>query len=150
MSTVHLSPFSQPLKKLRLPQHPDFPLNGQFRLSTFFSGQFLGSGNTFSFLPENTPAGMQGARHAQYSLSLSDLYLSKLKSGFFPVDFLPPDQTALHKACFNQITTNSASNKNVSCLQTMGNSIPASKNSDNGKTTPFLLFGQPMLTEQQI
>ncbi|CAI9762076.1 unnamed protein product [Fraxinus pennsylvanica] len=150
MSTVHLSPFSPPRKKLRLPQHPEFPLKGQFPLSTFFGEQLLGSGNTFSFLPDNTPAGMQGARHAQYSLSLSDLYLSKLQSGFFPVDFLPLDQTAIPKGCFNQNTTNPAGNKKVSCLQIMGNSIPASKNSDNGKTTPFLLFGQPILTEQQI
>ncbi|XP_022846670.1 auxin response factor 18-like [Olea europaea var. sylvestris] len=142
MSTIHLSPFSPPQKKLRLPQHPEFSLNGQYPLPAFLGGQLLGSGNLFGYLRDNTPAGMQGARQAQYGLSLSDFYLSKLQSNFF--------QTAISKGAFNPNTINPGNNKNVSCLQTIGNSVPTSKNSDNGKKTSFVLFGQPILTEQQI
>ncbi|KAL2509440.1 Auxin response factor 16 [Forsythia ovata] len=150
MSTIHLSPFSPPRKKLRLPQHPEFPLNGQLPMPAFSGGHLLGSGNLFGYLPDNTPAGMQGARHPQYGLSLSDLHLGKLQSGFFPIGFMPLDQTGIPKGAFNPNATNPRSNENVSSLQTMGNSTPASKNSDNGKTAPFVLFGQPILTEQQI
>ncbi|CAI9778988.1 unnamed protein product [Fraxinus pennsylvanica] len=141
MPTIHLSPFSPPQKKLRLP-HPEFSLNGHYPLPTFSGGQLIGSGNLFGYLRDNTPAGMQGARHAQYGLSLSDFYIRQLQSDFF--------QTALSKGAFNSNTINPGNNESVSCLQTIGNSIPTSKNSDNGKTTPFVLFGQPILTEQQI
>ncbi|GFY93334.1 auxin response factor 16 [Actinidia rufa] len=103
--TIHLSPFSPPRKKLRLPQHPDFPLDCQFQLPTF-SGNLFGPTNPFNCLPDNPPAGMQGARHAQYGLSLSDLHLNKLHS-------------------------------------------ETSEKSD-AKGTQFVLFGKPILTEQQL
>ncbi|CAH2041871.1 unnamed protein product [Thlaspi arvense] len=37
MPAIHLSPFSPPRKKLRLPQHPDFTLEGQIPMPTFSS-----------------------------------------------------------------------------------------------------------------
>uniref|UniRef100_A0A5B7AGU7 Auxin response factor n=1 Tax=Davidia involucrata TaxID=16924 RepID=A0A5B7AGU7_DAVIN len=140
MPAIHLSSFSPPRKKLRLPQHPDFPLDGQLPMPTF-------SSNPFS----NTPAGMQGARHAQYGLSLSDIHLNKLQSGLFPASFQLLDRTAIPTRPSNPpIIHKPNSSENVSCLLTMGNSAQTSKKSDNGKTPQFLLFGQPILTEQQI
>ncbi|KAK6140227.1 hypothetical protein DH2020_026025 [Rehmannia glutinosa] len=142
MPAIHLSPFSPPRKKLKLPQHSEFPLDGQIPLPPF-SGPF-------GCLPNyNTPAGMQGARHAQYGLSLSDIHLNKLhQSGLFPVGFLPPDR--VHPPTggpSNHIVPDPGCNENVSCQLTIGNSI---QKSDNGKNAPFVLFGRPILTEKQI
>ncbi|XP_059646874.1 auxin response factor 18-like [Cornus florida] len=150
MPVIHLSPFSPPRKKLRLPQHSDFPLDGQLPMPTF-SGNLLGPGNHYSCLPDNAPAGMQGARHAQYGLSLSDIHLNKLQSGLFPASFPPFDHAAISTRPSNPpITQKPSSIENVSCILTMGNSSQTSKKPDNTKAPQFLLFGQPILTEQQI
>ncbi|KAI3474642.1 hypothetical protein Pfo_029824 [Paulownia fortunei] len=150
MPAIHLSPFSPPRKKLRLPQHLEFPLDGQIPLPAFSGNHLLGSSNPFWCLPNNTPAGMQGARHAQYGLSLSDLHLNKLQSGLFPVGFLPLDRVPVPTGASKPIIPKPGSNENVSCLLTMGNSTQGSKKSENGKAAPFVLFGQPILTEKQI
>ncbi|TKY52928.1 Auxin response factor 18 [Spatholobus suberectus] len=152
MPAIHLSPFSPPRKKLRLPQHPDFPLDGQIPLPTF-PGNLLGPSNTnqFGCLPESTPAGMQGARHAHYGLSLSDLHLNKLQSGLFPAGFPPLDHAATPMRVSNNLTLQKPSmSENVSCLPSMANSTQSSKKLDDGKTPQLVLFGQKILTEQQI
>ncbi|CAI9780169.1 unnamed protein product [Fraxinus pennsylvanica] len=150
MPTIHLSPFSSPRKKLRLPQHPDFLLEGQLPLSMFSGNHVLGSNNPFGCLPDNTPAGMQGARHAQCGLSLPDLHLNKLQSGLFPIDFMPLDRASVHQGASDLILPKLGNNENVSCLLTMGNSNQVSKRTDNSKAGQFILFGRPILTEQQI
>lgn len=116
VSNIHLSPFSPPHKKIRLPHHLD-PLPA-FNL-------LLGSSYPFPFacLSDNAPAGMQGARHGQYTTTLSHLHSSKL--GLFP-----PAARATH-------------DHNVSCLLSMGSS-------EKSVNTPFVLFGQQILTEKQI
>lgn len=154
MPAIHFSPFSPPRKKLKLPHHADFPLDPQIPMPTFPSN-FLGPTHSpFGCLPDNTPAGMQGARHAhQYGLSLSDLHLNKLQpGGLFPCGFSPLDHTAAMpiRPSANAILNRPSSSENVSCLLTMSNSTPTSKKSDNQKPSQFLLFGQPILTEQQI
>ncbi|KAG8376559.1 hypothetical protein BUALT_Bualt09G0076000 [Buddleja alternifolia] len=145
MHSIHLSPFSPPRKKMRLPNHPELPLDAQIPLLPSFSN------NPFGCLPDNTPAGMQGARHAQYGLSLSDLHYNKLHPGLFPVGFLPNIPTGAS----NHFIPKPGSNDNVSCLLTMGNSNANStqeskKISENRKAAPFVLFGQQILTEKQI
>ncbi|XP_020212235.1 auxin response factor 18 [Cajanus cajan] len=152
MPAIHLSPFSPPRKKLRLPQHPDFPLDGQIPLPTF-PGNLLGPSNTnqFGCLPESTPAGMQGARHAHYGISLSDLHLNKLQSGLFPAGFPPLDHAATPMRVSNNPTLPKPSmSENVSCLLSMANSTQSPKKLDDGKTPHLMLFGQKILTEQQI
>ncbi|KAK6942811.1 B3 DNA binding domain [Dillenia turbinata] len=149
---IHLSPFSPPRKKLRLPQHPEFPLDGQLQLPSF-SGNILGSSNLFNYLPNNTPAGMQGARHVQYGLSLSDLHLNKLHSGLSSAGFPAFTHVAAPtKASNNPIPFihRPSESESISCLLTMGNSTQTEKKSDNNKTPQFVLFGRPILTEQQI
>lgn len=150
MPAMHLSPFSPPRKKLRLPQHPDFALDGQLTIPTFSAG-LLGPSSPFSYLSENTPAGMQGARHAHYGLSLSDIHLNKLQSGLFPASFPPLD----HAATPNRVPNNSMFQKpsvseSVSCLLTMAHPTQTPKKPDDVKTPQFVLFGQTILTEQQI
>ncbi|KAK9290023.1 hypothetical protein L1049_008186 [Liquidambar formosana] len=150
MPAIHLSHFSPPRKKLRLPQHPDLFLDSQLPMPSF-TGNLLGPSSPFSCLPDNTPAGMQGARHAQYGLSLSDFHLNKLQSGLFPASFPPLDHAAAPTRALNgPISHKPSSSENVSCLLTMGNFTNTSKKSDDVKTPQFLLFGQPILTQQQI
>ncbi|KAJ9181578.1 hypothetical protein P3X46_009695 [Hevea brasiliensis] len=151
MPAIHLSPFSPPRKKLRFPQHPDFPLDGQFPIPSF-SGNLLGPSNPFSCLPDNSPAGMQGARHAHYGLPLSDLHLSKLQTGLLPAGFPPLlDHAATHTRISNSpIIQKPSMSENVSCVLTMAHSTQISKKTDDVKTPQLVLFGQPILTEQQI
>ncbi|KAM1495297.1 hypothetical protein ACFX11_030032 [Malus domestica] len=145
---IHMSPFSPPRKKLRLPQHPDFSLDGQLTLPSF-SGNPLGPSSPLCCLPNNTPSGIQGARHAQFRISLSDLHLNnKLQSGLFSSSFQRFDHGS---RISNGIRAgHTSSNENLSCLLTMGNSSQNSEKPDNVKKHKFLLFGQPILTEQQI
>ncbi|KAL5742931.1 hypothetical protein ACOSP7_029663 [Xanthoceras sorbifolium] len=150
MPAFHLSTFSPPRKKLRLPQHPDFPLDGQLPMPTF-PGNLLGHNSPFGCIPDNTPAGMQGARHAHYGLSLSDIHLNKLQSGLFPAGFPPLDRAAPPTRTSNgPIIQKPSMSENVSCLLTMANSTQTSKRTDDAKTPQLVLFGQPILTEQQI
>ncbi|XP_027363848.1 auxin response factor 18-like [Abrus precatorius] len=151
MPAIHASPFSPPRKKLRLPQHPDFPLDGQIPVPTF-PGNLLGPSNTnpFGCLPESTPAGMQGARHAHYGLSLSD-HLNKVQSGLLPVGFPPLDHAAMRmRVSNNLILQKPRMSENISCLLSMANSTQSSKQLNDGKTTELVLFGQKILTGQPI
>jgi len=133
-----------------VPQHPDFPFEGQLPMPTF-SGNLLGPSSPFGCLPNNTPAGMQGARHAHYGLSLSDLHLNKLQSGLFAAGFPPLDPAATPtRGPNNPMFQKPSMSENVSCLLTMSRSTQTSKKPDDVKTPQFLLFGQPILTEQQI
>ncbi|KAM1271407.1 hypothetical protein ACFX2J_032227 [Malus domestica] len=150
MPAIHLTPFSLPRKKMRLPQYPDFPFEGQLPMPTF-SGNLLGPSSPFGCLPDKTPAGMQGARHAHYGLSLSDMHLNKLHTDLFPAGFPP----LYHAAAPTKFTNNMVIHKptiseNVSCLLTMSHFTPTSKKPDDVKPPQLILFGQPILTEQQI
>ncbi|CAK7332317.1 unnamed protein product [Dovyalis caffra] len=146
MPVIHLSPFSPPRKKLRLPQQLDFPLDGQFQLPSF-SGNPLGPSSPLCCLSDNTPAGIQGARHAQFGISLSDFqFNSKLQSGLFSLQRFNPHS----RNSENYLTGHTNSNENLSSLLTMGNSNTKLEKSDNVKKHQFLLFGQPILIEQQI
>ncbi|KZV26166.1 auxin response factor 18-like [Dorcoceras hygrometricum] len=149
MPAIHLSPFSPPRKKLRLPHQSDLPLESQLPFP-FLSGNnlLLGSSIPFGCRPDNTPAGMQGARHAQYALSLSDFHLSKLEPGLLPVGL--KQGVVPTGASIPFVATNPGNTENISCSLTMGNSTQGGHKSDVLKATPFVLFGQPILTEKQM
>lgn len=148
--SINLSPFSQPRKKLRMSPNSDFPLDGQIPVPTFPSN-LLGTSNLFRCLPENTPAGMQGARHAHYGLPISDFHLSKVQSGLFPAGFVPFDHAAkLPNVSDNLMMQKSSMSENVSCLLSMASSTQSSRNFDDEKKPQLVLFGQKILTEQQI
>lgn len=146
---LHLSPFSPPRKKLRLPQHPDFSLDGsQFPMPSF-SGTPLGPSSPLC-LSDNITAGIQGARHAQIGVPLSDFHLSnKLQMGLLPPSFLRLDP---HAKIPNRMMARSHDNcnENISCLLSMGNTTQKSEKTVDVKTPRFVLFGQPILTEQQM
>ncbi|XP_057744133.1 auxin response factor 18-like [Arachis stenosperma] len=150
MPALHLSPFSPPRKKLRLPQHPDFPLDGQIHVPTF-SSNLLGPSNPYGCVPETTPAGMQGARHGHYGISLSDLHLSKLQSGLYSAGFPSLDHAATPiRVPNNLLLQKPSTSESVSCLLSMASSVQSSKKPDEGKTPQLVLFGQKILTEQQL
>ncbi|XP_044474166.1 auxin response factor 18-like [Mangifera indica] len=150
MPAIHLSPFSPPRKKLRLPQHPDFPLDGQLSMPTF-SGNLLGPNSPFGCLSDKTPAGMQGARHAHYGLSITDLHLNKLQSSLFTAGFpLLDHAAATMRASNSPIMQKPSMSENVSCLLTMAHSTQTLKRTNDVKTPQLVLFGQPILTEQQM
>uniref|UniRef100_A0A7N0TCL7 Auxin response factor domain-containing protein n=1 Tax=Kalanchoe fedtschenkoi TaxID=63787 RepID=A0A7N0TCL7_KALFE len=121
MPSVHLTPFSPPRKKLRLPQHPDFLLLWQFPVlqhSEFpsaghfpfppFANNLLGTNCPF-------PAGIQGARRGHFN---------KLQSDLFPVKF-----RQLSKAPGPDTSSNFPSNKcqendDRCCSLMMGRDVP--------------------------
>ncbi|KAL1323652.1 hypothetical protein HN51_033924 [Arachis hypogaea] len=146
MPIINISPFSPPRKKLRFPQHPDFPQDIQFTSLPTFPGNYIGPNSPMYCLSENAPASIQGTRHAQIGISLSDFHLSnKLQLGLLP--------TSIHRLDVHNrdMTNHDKSKESLSCLLTMGKSNKSLENSDNNvKTHQFLLFGQPILTEQQI
>ena len=150
ISPIHLAPFSPPRKKFRYPQHPDFPHDNQPSMSPFAS-YLHGPGSPFGCPPDNNPAGMQGARHAHFGLSLSDFHLSKLQSGLFPIRYRSLDPAAgSTRLSGNAMTEKPSMSENVSCLLTMAHSTQTSKKFDNVKTPQLILFGRPILTELQM
>ncbi|KAJ6432864.1 hypothetical protein OIU84_019989 [Salix udensis] len=149
MPAIHLSPFSPPRKKLRLPQPPDFPMFGQIPMPSFTSKP-LRSNSPLCCVSDNIPAGIQGARHAQFGLSSSDLHFNKLQAGLFPIDFQQLDRAAPPSRISNSnFTGNTQNSESISCLLTMGNSSQSLKESSDTKTPHILLFGQLIVTDQQ-
>ncbi|KAG6404630.1 hypothetical protein SASPL_136881 [Salvia splendens] len=95
-----------------------------------------------------------GARHAQFVLSSSDLHLNKLQLGLRPFDFKPLDYGSdLPKFITGDPLENPNSNASPHCPKTESSVQHLKKPNEgkNGVNTPtFVLFGQPILTEQQI
>ncbi|KAK7404741.1 hypothetical protein VNO78_05697 [Psophocarpus tetragonolobus] len=148
LPVINFSPFSPPRKKLRFPQHPEFPLDVQFPIPTF-SGNQLGPKSPLCGFSDNAPASIQGARHAQIGKSPSNLHLNnKLHLGLLPTNI---QQLGMYTGISNgNMTNREKSKESLSCLLTMGKSSKSLEKSDDVKKHQFLLFGQPILTEQQI
>lgn len=144
MPASHLSRFSPPRKRPRLPQPSEFPLV-QLPIPTLLCNPLSPSSPLCCF-PDNISAGVQGTRHAQYELSSSDLQFKKLQ----PLDFKLLDYAApLPKL----LTGNSLQNRDYdafSCSLKMGSSTQELKKNNDAKTPMFLLFGKPILTAEQI
>ncbi|KAK1612203.1 hypothetical protein QYE76_035876 [Lolium multiflorum] len=152
MPSIHLAPFSPPRKKLCVPFYPDHPLDGQFP-GPMFHGNPLGRGvGPMCYFPDGTPAGIQGARHAQFGISLSDLHLNKLQSSLSPHGLHQIDHGAQPRIAAGLIIGHPAARDDISCVLTIGNHQNNKKSSDVKKAAPtqLMLFGKPILTEQQI
>ncbi|TXG49534.1 hypothetical protein EZV62_025409 [Acer yangbiense] len=149
---IHLSTFSPPRKRMRLPEHPDFSLINQVPMPSFSRNPIM-IGSPLSCITDSIPAGIQGARHAQYVPSLSDLHFNKLQSGQFAVGFqhqhhhlhIPTPPPRIPSCNFLSDTVN---NDNVSCLLTMGNPTQSFKENNETKTPHILLFGQLILPQK--
>ncbi|KAJ0752825.1 putative transcription factor ARF family [Helianthus annuus] len=129
MSAIHLSP---PRKKLKLPQPPDFPLTSSL------------------ITTNNIPASIQGARHNDSHNHNHNHNPESNTIQSFPIGIVNHDP--LRRFASMVMETAQETNENVSCLLTIGNSC-SNKNDVDGKDKKkpvFMLFGQPILTEQQL
>ncbi|KAG5582570.1 hypothetical protein H5410_053197 [Solanum commersonii] len=157
MPTIQFNPYIPPLKKLRLSHHSDYPLNGHLPMSGFPDNHLdphlpmSSFPNHHLLRPNNTPAGMQGARHAPYNLSLPDIHTNKLHSSLSPVCFPSLYHVVAIPSASNNTMIPKPSNKNddVSSLLTLGSSTQNRQKFDCEKTTQFVLFGQLIVIEQQ-
>jgi hypothetical protein len=150
-SPIHLGPFSPHRKKLRVPQHPGFPFDGQ-RLSPIFHGNLLGPSNSpLCCFPDNAPAGIQGARHTQFGLSVTDHQLNRLRLGLFQgggfnrLDTITPPSRISN----GFVIGSSPVHESASCVLTIGTPQGTDKPNDT-KKPHIMLFGKPILTEQQM
>ncbi|KVI09708.1 auxin response factor 18-like [Cynara cardunculus var. scolymus] len=126
MPSIHLSPFSPPRKKLRIPQPPNFPLLPMP-----------------SMITNSIPTSIQGARHnPQFGFNHHQKYFNKIQSFPFWSPRFPP----------RFIETSQETDENVSCLLTIGNNTNLKNNDDekDDKKPIFVLFGKPIFTEQQL
>ncbi|XWS07953.1 hypothetical protein CRYUN_Cryun41cG0035400 [Craigia yunnanensis] len=146
---IHLNPFSPPRKKMRLPQHPDFSLLSQIPMPSF-SGNSFRSSSPVCCITDNIPGGIQGARHAPFELSSSDLHSNKLHSGLFPLGFHQLDHTAPPtRLSSDNFSSENGNNRNISSVLTTGNPTQSLKESNEIKAPHILLFGQLIFSEQQ-
>ncbi|KAI5425893.1 hypothetical protein KIW84_031644 [Lathyrus oleraceus] len=142
MPSIPFSSFLPPSrKKLRLLEHQAFPIDGQFSMPTF--PNYIQTPNVPIFhLPETSLAGMQGARHDPFGLSLSDLHINKSPLGLFKPNFQQPFD---HNASTSMTVPSKAvlpkanDSENVSCS--------ASEKQDHAKPTQIVLFGQTILID---
>ncbi|KAF5742540.1 hypothetical protein HS088_TW09G00590 [Tripterygium wilfordii] len=149
MPAIHLSPFSPPRKKLRLPQHPDFASFMSQLPMPSFTGNPLTPNSPLCCLSENIPTGIQGARHGQFGPP-SDLHYNKLQLGHFPVGFEQLDHAApTYEIPSGNYVRKTENDERISCLLTMGNPTHISKENNETKTPHFFLFGQLILPEQE-
>ncbi|GAB4836457.1 hypothetical protein Ancab_001368 [Ancistrocladus abbreviatus] len=138
--SLNMSPFSPPRKKIRLPQQQDFPFIEQLPIMSPF-GNSIGASSPLCCIPNNISAGIQGARHAQLGQSFSDLRSNKLQ----PSPFGAPPRSAGQSLMWKQ-----KMNEDISCLLRVGSQGHSTKKIDDVKTPKFILFGKPILTEEQI
>jgi hypothetical protein len=134
-----------------MPQHPDFPFDGQLLNPIFHCNPLGPSNSALRCFSDIAPAGIQGARHAQFGLPLTDHQLSKLHLGLFQgggfnrLDAITPP-SHISKGF---VISSAPVNESVSCLLTIG-TPQATEKSDDTKKPHIMLFGKPILTEQQM
>ncbi|THU67025.1 hypothetical protein C4D60_Mb05t20320 [Musa balbisiana] len=125
MPAINLGHLPPPIKKQRVLQQP--PFEGQFPVPMVSGTPSVPRDSPYCCFSDSAPAGIQGARHAQFDISLSDLHLNKLQTGLFHAGFHRLD----HATPPSRISTGVI----------VGNPTIHDK---------LVLFGQPILTEQQI
>ncbi|CAD6243421.1 unnamed protein product [Miscanthus lutarioriparius] len=165
MPAIHLASFSPPRKKPRIPAYPEFPFEGQllnpaFPPNPLSHGQhhhphhFLHAHPPFFPFPDGSaPAAIQGARHAQFVPSLSDLHLTHLQSSLLYPGLRRPDHVGptipIPARISTDLTIGGAPSRDddVPCALSMG----ANKlKPDAVKPAGLVLFGRTILTEQQM
>ncbi|QCE07940.1 auxin response factor 18-like [Vigna unguiculata] len=154
MPSFNLSAYSPPRKKQRFLNDPYFQVINQLPMPSF-SSNLLNYTNSLCNIENNSSAGIQGARHAQFGLSPSDFPFNKLPAdmllgGFSRLDHAtkpvrPPCGT--YKNTTSNTTTNKT-NVDISCLLTVGNPNPNFKELNATKAPHILLFGKLIHTEQ--
>ncbi|KAI3508683.1 hypothetical protein L1887_23694 [Cichorium endivia] len=135
VSSIHLSPYSQPKKKFRIFEPPNFHLQ-PLPLPPITATS------------HHHPTSIQGARHSNPQFgSNNNPQFNKLTQSSFPHEILTT----------NKLFALKETDENVSCLLTIGNNFKKKVDDENDekdkrkrKKPSFVLFGQPILTEQQL
>ncbi|XP_047957086.1 auxin response factor 18-like [Salvia hispanica] len=136
--SIHLSPFSFSPTNKRPRQHSEY-------LSMLLNNP-LSPSSPLCCLPDNISTGIQGARHAQFVLSSSDLHLNKLQLGLRPFDFKPLD----YGSELPKFVPSNASPHHPETESSVQHLKKPNEGKNVANTPTFVLFGQPILTEQQI
>ncbi|KAE9617492.1 hypothetical protein Lal_00034090 [Lupinus albus] len=135
----NLSPFSSPRKKPRFPQTPDFHHINQLPMPSFYNNH-LNHTNSVCSIQDNSSAGIQGARHAQFGLN-------KPQTDAFP-GALPWLNHSAQPTRPPRDAYKIKNNVDISGLLTIGNPSQSSKEPIKAKSPYILLFGQLIQTEQ--
>ncbi|KAF7010117.1 hypothetical protein CFC21_024579 [Triticum aestivum] len=168
MPNLHLPSFSPPRKKPRIPSYADFPFEGQLfhpppppfppnHHHHHQQDQLLHHSFPFFPFPDSNGAplaGIQGARHAQFGPSFSDLHLSNLQSSLLyaggvrrpAADHVAPRAPRTISTDLTIGTSPAREDDNITTR------APTKKKAgDVVKPAPtLLLFGQAILTEEQM
>ncbi|KAL6899438.1 hypothetical protein ACP4OV_006096 [Aristida adscensionis] len=154
MPAIHLASFSPPRKKPRIPSYPEFPFEGQL-LNPAFPPNPLAHGHPhfhhpsfFPFPDGSAPAAIQGARHAQFVPSLSDLHLTHLQSSLLYHGLRRPDHVVGPPPVPARINTDLTIG-GAPARDDAVSSVGASKKPGAAKPPGLVLFGRTILTEQQ-
>ncbi|KZV24268.1 hypothetical protein F511_01750 [Dorcoceras hygrometricum] len=149
ISAINLSRYSPPRKRPRFPQPSEFPFV-HLPMPPLL-GNPLSPSSPLGFLHENISAGIQGARHTEFGLSSSDLHFKKLQMGLQPIDFKHLGYTGpLPKTATGNLPSGQTKFDALSCTLKTGSSTQDFEKNGEAKKPAFVLFGQPILTEQQL
>uniref|UniRef100_A0ACD5Z2E2 Uncharacterized protein n=1 Tax=Avena sativa TaxID=4498 RepID=A0ACD5Z2E2_AVESA len=158
MPAIHLTSFSPPRKKLRIPAYREFPCEGQL-LHPAFPPNPVAHGHHYqhyhhhtqsyrpSFFPfpdGSAPAGVQGAR--QFGPSLSDLHPTHLQSSLTYPGLRCHDHVSATPRISTDLTIGTTPARNG----VSGTPPVIAKKPDDVKRPGLVLFGQTILTEQQM
>ncbi|EEC77655.1 auxin response factor 10 [Oryza sativa Japonica Group] len=162
MPNLHLPSFSPPRKKPRNPPYAELPLEGQIFTGPVFPPNPMAHDHHhhhgFPFLPfpdsSAQPAGIQGARHAQFASPFPEFHIGNLQPNLMlyagirlpPADRAAPAPRPPRIIISTDLTIGSPGKPDdAACSPSSGG-----KKIDDTKPRGFLLFGQAILTEEQI
>ncbi|KAI5014137.1 hypothetical protein ZWY2020_055527 [Hordeum vulgare] len=161
MPNLHLPSFSPPRKKPRIPSYTDFPFDGQLfhpppppfpPNHPLAHDQLMHHSFPFFPFPDSNGAplaGIQGARHAQFGPSFSDLHPSNLQSSLLYSGGArrPPAATDHVAPRAPRISTDLTIGTSPAREDDVRACTPPKK---AGDVKTLLLFGQAILTEEQM
>jgi hypothetical protein len=161
MPNLHLPPFSPARKKPRIPPNMDqFPFEAHQLFNPGFSPHHHDSNPNshhggfvpFSPFPESSAAaGIQGARHAQFVSSFSDLHISNLQQSLlFSGIRLPPPSDPRAPLPTPRISTDLAIGSPPARQDPPCSPSSDAKKADDVKPPGIVLFGRTILTKEQI
>ncbi|XP_062226189.1 auxin response factor 8-like [Phragmites australis] len=160
MPNLHLPSFSPPRKKPRIPLYTELPFEGQLFDPAFppnppplaphpypHHDQNHGFVPFFPFPDSRAAAGIQGARHALFAPSFSDLHINNLQQSLLFSGIRLPDHHAPRPPRISTGLTigSPPAFQDAPCSLSTG-----AKKPDGVKAPGLVLFGRAILTEEQI
>ncbi|CAM8889114.1 unnamed protein product [Rhodiola kirilowii] len=144
MPNMHVVPYSQPMKRLRLAQPSDVPSSSQHP-AALYPHEFNPNLSYYS-VADNAPAGIQGARHVQLGQYPN---LNNISNPRQVPEFRQPF-TAPQPAPVGANITSRQGKKDISSLLTLGKLPPTPKENEETASTGFVLFGKRIVMEEKM